>query len=93
MYHQTTNLTPHELSSAYRMTTSQDEQIYALLLRGGEWDCWTVNDVFPEMLICSVRRALNTLTNENKISRIRERPGRRGKPVGVYKALPQLKLL
>jgi response regulator of citrate/malate metabolism len=86
-YHQTTGLTPSQLSDGIKKAIKQEDQIYSFMMtRGGEFDAWQLADEL-QMLITSVRRSLNTLEEMKKIIRTGEIPGRQGKPVGKYSVI------
>lgn len=91
-FYNTIHLPEPELKKAREKVKNQEQQIYELILSGGEWTATRIHKVFPDWIKTSIRRSLTDLSMEDKIERICFVDGPNGKPEGKYRAVKQTKL-
>lgn len=87
-FYDTIPQSPVEAQESESRAISQEEQIYnAIKYLGFSWTAWALKEeVFPNMEITSIRRALFNLEKQGKIVQNGFTMGPKGKPVGKYLA-------
>lgn len=91
-FYNTIALKEPELRQAKTKARSQEDEIYCLMLRGGEFTASRLQKFFREWPITSIRRSLTDLSDDKKIERIDFVPSPHGSREGKYRAVKQVKL-
>lgn len=87
-YHQTTPLSPEQVRAYIAKSKSQDRQLWSMLRACGSATPRQLLAKRPNMLISSIRRSLNTLTNKGILIKGRCVEGGMGHPEHVW-SIPQ----
>lgn len=91
-FYNTISLKEPELRQAKTKVKNQEQQIYELILGGGEWTATRIHELFHGWLKTSIRRSLTDLAKEEKIERTCFVPSPHGSREGKYRATKQVKL-
>lgn len=91
MYYNTTHLTQDRLREAWHQCKNQDQRVYLIMAHLGKASASQVHEfytrakTYAQTPITSIRRSLNTLMNEGKISKTMDTvPGQFGKPEFLF---------